>query len=135
MSWDGYIDNLIQSSGGNIDRACIIGLDGGSSWTTDAHASGLKLQGQEGPNIAKCFKNKDFTPFMSGGIHLEGVKYQFLREEDEKLVLGKKKDCGALTIQSSKSAIVIAHTKEGCQQGNSNKAVAGIAEYLEGSGL
>ena len=68
---------------------------------------------------------------MAGGVHAEATKYQFLREEDGKLVLGKKKGNGAITLQSSKTAIVIAHCPEGCQQGNTNKGVAVIAEYLE----
>lgn len=43
MSWDGYIDTLIgQSADGSgaahCDLACIIGLDGGAKWTSDAHA-------------------------------------------------------------------------------------------------
>ena len=140
MSWDSYIDNLISqtkdSSGtAHADKACIISLDGGAPWTTAAHPNALALQGNEGSNIAKCFKNKDFTAFMSSGILAAGVKYQFLREEDGKLVLGKKKDHGAITLQSSKSAIVIAHCAEGCQQGNVNKGVAVIAEYLESLGM
>lgn len=48
MSWDGYIDNLIaqtkDSSGAtHCDKACIIGVDGGASWTTPAHASALQV--------------------------------------------------------------------------------------------
>lgn len=31
-------------------------------------------------------------------------------------------------------AVIIAHTAEGQQQGNANKAVDSIAKYLEGSG-
>jgi len=140
MSWDSYIDNLVaqtKDAEGNAhaDKACIIGLDGGALWTTAGHASALLLEGTESVDIAKAFKNKDFSTFMCGGIHAEGVKYQFLREEDGKLVLGKKKDNGAITLQSSKTAIVIAHTKEGSQQGNSNKGVAVIAEYLESLGM
>lgn len=68
---------------------------------------------------------------MSNGVRLEGLKYQFLREEDNKLVLAKKKGSGALTLQASKTAIVIAHCGEGSQQGNLNKAVGVIADYLE----
>jgi len=140
MSWDSYIDNLVQQSKDgegqeHTDKACIIGLDGGASWTTAGHALALKLEAEESANIAKAFKSKDFTPFMAGGIFAEGIKYQFLREEDNKIVFGKKKDHGALTLQSSKTAIVIGHTKEGCQQGNSNKAVGVIAEYLESLGM
>lgn len=94
-----------------------------------------QLQGQEGVNIARCFKGKDFSAFQAGGLYAEGVKYQFLREEDGKLVLAKKKDHGAISAQSSKTAIVIGHCAEGCQQGNVNKAVGVIAEYLESLGM
>lgn len=50
MSWDSYIDNLIAQSkdaSGTLhaDRACIIGMDGGASWTSAAHASALKVRG------------------------------------------------------------------------------------------
>jgi profilin len=140
MSWDGYIDTLIaQSVDGNgsahCDSACIIGLDGGARWTSDAHAKGMKLSPQEGAAIAACFKSRDFSAFMSNGIRAEGNKYQFLREEDSKVVMAKKKDLGALTLQSTKTAIIIGHTAEGSQQGNVNKAVAYIADYLEGSGM
>ncbi|XP_068731830.1 profilin-like [Montipora capricornis] len=140
MSWDGYIDNLIaqtKDSAGkaHCDKACIIGLDGGAPWTTNSHASALQLQGVEGQTIANCLKSKDFTALQSGGVNAEGVRYQFLREEDGKLVLAKKKDHGALTLQASKTAIVIGHTAEGCQQGNTNKGVGVIAEYLESLGM
>ena len=40
---------------------------------------------------------------MSNGIFAEGQKYQFLRVEDDKVVLGKKKDLGAITLQASKT--------------------------------
>jgi profilin len=95
----------------------------------------MKLSPQEGAAIAACFKSRDFSAFMSNGIRAEGNKYQFLREEDSKVVMAKKKDLGALTLQSTKTAIIIGHTAEGSQQGNVNKAVAYIADYLEGSGM
>jgi len=140
MSWDSYIDNCIaqtkDSSGyAHCDKAAIIGLEGGASWTSAAHSNAIKPGPGEGVKIANCFKSKDFTPLMVGGIILEGIKYQFLREEENKLVLGKKKDQGAVTFQASKTAIVIGHTKEGCQQGTVNKGVAVIAEYLESLGM
>ncbi|XP_071807036.1 profilin-like [Asterias amurensis] len=139
MSWDSYIDNLIAQSKDasgecHADRAVIIGLDG-SKWTTDGHANAFKITTTEAANIGRAFKSGDFTPFMSSGVHAEGVKYQFLREEDKKLVLAKKKGCGALTAQKSKTAVVIAHCPEGGQQGNCNKGVGVIAEYLESMGM
>ena len=90
-----------------------------------------QLQGSEGANVARCFKSKDFSAFMTSGVRAEDVKYQFLREEDTKIVYAKKKGSGALTLQASKTAIVIAHCPEGSQQGNCNKGVGVIAEYLE----
>lgn len=140
QSWDAFIDNLIAQSRDargfeHMDKACIIGLDGGAKWTTNSHQNALKLSSNEANTIAKAFKSKDFTQFMVDGIYAEGVKYQFLREEDSKIVFAKKKWNGALTLQSSKTAIVIAHTKEGGQQGNANKAVGVIAEYLESMGM
>ncbi|XP_041475073.1 profilin-like [Lytechinus variegatus] len=140
MSWDSYIDNLVaqtkDSSGtAHCDKACIIGIDGGAAWTTAGHANALQLQGSEGQNVANCFKSKDFTAFMSSGVRVGGEKYQFLREEDKKIVFAKKKGCGAITLQASKTAIVIAHCQEGGQQGNTNKGVGVIAEYLESLGM
>ena len=66
---------------------------------------------------------------MTSGIVLEGIKFQFLREEDKKIVYAKGK-CGSVTLQASKTAIVIAHCPEGSQVGSCNKAVDTIAEYL-----
>ena len=48
MSWDSYLDNLIaqtKDASGTVhaDKACIIGVDGGAKWTTDAHANALKV--------------------------------------------------------------------------------------------
>ena len=68
---------------------------------------------------------------MATGIRAEGEKYNFLREEDGKTVYAKKKEKGAITAQASKTAVVIGHCPEGSQQGNLNKGVAVIAEYLE----
>jgi len=140
MSWDSYIDNLVaqtKDANGTVhcDKACIIGIDGGAKWTTDGHSNAFKLTAAEGANIGKCFKTKDFGSFMASGVHCEGTKYQFLREEDGKLVIAKRKEHGAVTLQASKTAIVIGHCPEGCQQGNLNKGVAVIAEYLESLGM
>jgi profilin len=129
MSWDGYIDNLIARGAGNIDRASIIGLNGGGKWTTKQE---VKLSADEAAKIAAVFTSKDFSSFQANGIMIEGQKYQFLRQEDGKIVYAKKKDFGSVAMQSSKQAIVIGHTPEGKAQGAAAVAVAAIAEYLEG---
>ncbi|XP_071177614.1 profilin-like [Mytilus edulis] len=141
QSWDAFIDNLIAHSRDargfeHMDKACIIGLDGGAKWTTDSHQKALKLSLNEASTIAKVFKRRDFTPFMDNGIYAEGVKYKYLQVDlDNKIVFAKKEGNGALTLQRSKTAIVIAHTKEGSQQKFTNKAVRDIAEYLESLGM
>ena len=134
MSWDSYIDNLIAQTGGpdgqvHCGKACIIGLDNGAPWTTHSHPNALRLQGSEGPNIARCFRSQDFTPFMFSGVYVEGQTYLFLRQDDN-VVWAKRKGQGAVTLQASKTAIIIAHCPEGSHQGNTNKGVNVIAEYL-----
>lgn len=136
MSWDSYIDNLISQSKDavgavHVDRACIIGLDGGAVWTSSSHPNAFKLQRNEAEGIATCFKSKDFTWFMQQGVYAEGQYYTFLRELDSNTVFAKCKSHGSVTLQSSKSAVVIAHCPDDRQQGNCNKAVGVIANYLE----
>ena len=136
MSWDSYIDNLIAQSkdaSGNAhaDRACIIGLDGGAKWTSDQHPCALKLTQNEANIIVKCFKEKDFTTFMVDQLYTEEHPYTFLREIDSKIVFGKTKCYGAVTLEASRKAVVIAHTANGMQQGNTNKAVGVIVKHLE----
>lgn len=133
MSWDSYIDNLLGHTSGHGDKACIIGLDG-SKWTTDSPAAAIKISPSEAATIGKAINSGDHTILQASGIVIEGIKYQFLRGDDT-VVLGKKKDNGAVTLQKSKTAVVIGHTKEGSSQGNVNKGVGVIAEYLESLGM
>lgn len=141
MSWDSYLDNLVAQSkdatgAEHVDKCCIFGLDGGASWTTSGHAKALQLSAQESAAIASAMKSKSTSSFTAGGIMCETVKYMFLREENDcKIVYGKKKDHGAITIQVSKTAVVMAHCPEGKQAGNANKGVNVIAEYLESLGM
>ena len=139
-TWDSYIDKLIEQSKdesgqAHIEKACIIGLDGGGKWTSDQHPRALKLNPYEAETIAECFKKKDFTSFMVGGVHVEEDYYIFLREIDSKAVYAKKNHFSGVTLQASKTAIVVARTGEGMQLGNANKAVGKIADYLESMNL
>ena len=136
MSWDSYIDNLIeqskdQSGTAHVDRACIIGIDRGTPWTTTSHSNALKLQGEEGVNITRCFKSKVFTTFMKHGVNVEGRHYVLFWEKDGKTVWAKAKGHGAVIARASKTAVIIAHCPDGGEHGMTNKAVATIAEYLE----
>jgi profilin len=138
-SWDSYIDGLLAQSNdstgkAHCDKAAIISLDDGTSWTSPNHPCAIQLSTTEGATVAKMMKSGDFTSAQANGIVLEGIKYQFLRE-DGKVAFAKKAYHGAITIQKTKTAVVIGHTPEGSQQGNTNKAVGVIAEYLESVGM
>jgi len=133
MSWDSYIDNLIGHANGSTDKVAIISLADGSSWTSHTHPNAMKISPAEGKVIATAMEKEDSSAFVNG-VHLEGLKYQFLRMNDG-FLLAKKKDNGSITMQKSKTAIVISHTAEGKQPGDSNKAVGIIAEYLEGNSM
>jgi len=98
-------------------------------WTTQENPHVLRLTPGEGMIIAECFRKKDFTGF-STDIRVENEGYIFLRDIDNKMVLARRCDAG-ITMRASKSAVVIARTREGGQQGITNKAVAKIAYYLE----
>ena len=137
--WDTYIDNLIEQSKdksgqAHIDKACIIGLDGGGKWTSDQHPCALKLTPNEAKTIAECFKTKDFTSFKVGGVHVEEVSYIFMQEIDSKAVYAKNQFNG-VTLQASNTAIVVARIAEGVQQGNADRAVGKIVDYLENMNL
>jgi profilin len=137
--WDSYLASLVEQSKDSTGKkhtgkAAIISLDGGALWYSLSSPNALQLTPAEAQKIAATMKSGDFTSFQANGIWVEGVKYQFLRE-DGKVAFAKKKDHGALTFQKSKSAVVIGHTSEGAQQGNTNKAVGVIADYLESVGM
>lgn len=139
--WDAYIDNMIaqskDSSGvAHIDKGCIIGLDGGAFWTSQrSDGKYLGVSTSQASSIAQIVRSGNFASFMSNGVTIAGVKYQFLRENDGKDFYFKKKGHGAITIGKSHSAIVIAHCAEGKQQGNCNKGVEVIRDYLESLGM
>jgi len=132
MSWDGYIDSVLGQAKGSADQVCIIGLNG-AAWTTATHPNALNFQGTEAQTIATVMSSGDYTSFQANGIRIGGVKYQFLREDkDECFALGKLKEHGAITIQKTETAILIAHTAEGKQHADTNSGVQTIVTYLKG---
>ena len=92
-----------------------------------------QISPDESKKIVNCYKKNDFSLFMSTGVYVGGTKYQFLRQEG-KAVYAKKKEHGAVTLQSTTKTIIVAHCPEGGQQGDMNRAVGIVAEYLEGLG-
>ncbi|XP_050418004.1 profilin [Patella vulgata] len=133
--WDSYIDNLIAQSKdatgvAHVDKASIFGLDA-SRWTSTSGDKMLELSSTEVNTITTVFKSGDFNTFMSNGVYVSGVKYQFLRQVDGIEVYAKKKGNGGIVMMKSKTAVVAAHCPEGKQMGNAAKGVTVIAEYLD----
>ncbi|KAK3106081.1 hypothetical protein FSP39_012225 [Pinctada imbricata] len=52
-----------------------------------------------------------------------------------KIVMVKKKDDGSVTLQATKTAVIIAHCPDGRQQGPLNIAVGLLAGYIESLGM
>jgi profilin len=133
MSWDSYIDNTIAHSKlgeiAQIDKVAIIGQNG-ALWTSHNHANSLKLGADEALVIGQAFANNDMSRPQSAGLMIEGKKYQFLRGDDEAMIL-KLKDNGSITCAASSTAVVVAHCIEGGQLGQVNIATNVISEYLK----
>jgi len=142
-AWDLYIDTTVNYCKNSCDQAVIIGLDG-VIWTpwcdecgnakTDAKSNILRITPVEAKRIADVIRTGNDGEFSTKGIVAGSVKYQFLRSDEGTTYYAKKKDHGCLTLQKTKSAVVIAHTCEGSQVGDVNQGVAKICDYLEGNG-
>jgi len=141
--WDQYVDSTIVYCKKACDEAVLVGMNG-AIWTPWQDECGnakqnsctpiLKITAQEALKIANNFSKNQTSEFHGSGVTVGGIKYQFLKEDDN-VIYAKKKDNGCVTLQKCKQVIVIAHTKEGEQVGDVNLGVARICEYLESVGF
>lgn len=139
MSWDGYIDSIVDGSQGSITEATIIGLNG-AMWTPDSSKPKiLNISAAEALAIGTEMAKKNETvgnKFAASGITVAGERYMFLRDimNDGRIITAKKKGLGSLTMQSTNQAILIAFTPEAQSHGmgNASAQVDKIAKYLEG---
>lgn len=134
--WSDYVESIIVSSKNArtheecCDKAAIIGIDG-NCWTANA-PKGLKVSQAEGAVIGKAFQTNKFDQLQSEGVRVEGVKYNFLRCEDDKVVIARNSGV-TITCQKTNTAVVIARTPDGKQPGDTNKAVGIICDHLSNS--
>eukprot|EP00659_Diplonema_papillatum_P010195 gene10195-15680_t len=123
MSWDSYVDNLLQS--GNVTHAALLGIDG-SIWAKDA---GCKLTQEEATAIAGGMGEVSGKYFQDNGCVLGGEKYFCLRMVgDEGLFYGKKGPSG-LCIARSTQCLVVGVYGEGQTPGACNIAVEGMKRF------
>merc|ERR1712168_1676238 len=116
-AWNTYIDTVIAHSKDpqgalHIDQVTIFSLDGGQLWTDHTHPNHFNIKPEESKILAKCMLSKNCEELHINGLHLNGVRYRFVKHEDKTAILGS-------------------HCPQGSQQGYANKACAVIAEYLE----
>jgi len=136
MSWASYVDNMMALAGGHISKGAIIGLDGGL-WTAVAGDHLLAVTAQEASVLAEALKTRNTLviqkQFQTGGINIAGQRYMFVRDlyEDGRVILGKKANEGAVTLQVTNLAVVIALTPNGKEQRAATNAVNTIADYLQ----
>ena len=128
MSWQDYIDGpngLIAKGNNNIVNAGIFGING-ATWAQ----SGLeKLTHAELLELAKLFDDPS-TAHMNG-FNLCGRQYALLRADDAIIhARGKCGETNPLTVQKTKSAMVIGIGKTDGIPGQVSLAVSTISEHL-----
>ena len=128
MSWQDYItgpNGLIAKGNENIQHAGIFGLNG-AAWAQ----SGLdQLTHAELLELAKLFDDPS-TGHMNG-FNLCGKQYALLRADDATIhARGKCGETNPLTVQKTKSAMVIGMGKIDGIPGQVSLAVSSISEHL-----
>ena len=86
MSWNAYVDSILEYGTGHCDKGCIITTEG-ALCTTSAHPNNLNLSPEESAAIAREMKTLHETgnlpTFGATGIVAAGVKYNFLKKEEQ----------------------------------------------------
>eukprot|EP00123_Amoebidium_parasiticum_P022541 comp8962_c0_seq1/m.4160 comp8962_c0_seq1/g.4160 ORF comp8962_c0_seq1/g.4160 comp8962_c0_seq1/m.4160 type:complete len:129 (-) comp8962_c0_seq1:205-591(-) len=121
-SWQAYVDSNLVGTG-CVSKAAIHGHDG-SVWAT---SSDLSVSPAEVVALVNATTNP--TPLYSGGIHLAGQKYQFLRAEEGRSLYGKLGENGCVIVKTNQ-AIVIGIYEKPLPAGNCTLTVEKLADYL-----
>ncbi|KAJ2956249.1 hypothetical protein NQZ79_g7873 [Umbelopsis isabellina] len=121
MSWQAYVDTNLLGSG-QITQAGIYGAQGGQ-W---AASSGFQVSPTELQAIQQGFS--DSSNLQASGVHVNNVKYMFLRSDDRS-IYGKKGN-GGVVIVKTVQAILVGVYDDKVTPGNATKVVEGLADYL-----
>ena len=92
----------------------------------------FKLTTQEITVIGMGMMESDmsYPSLRENGIIVEGIRYDFLRADDN-MVWGRKQGEGTITMERSKQNVVICHTKEGDNLGNAKRVVEKVVDSFE----
>lgn len=121
MSWQAYVDNLINS--GKIDKAALYSRAGDSVWAT---SKDFQLSASEVLNISKGFD--DPSALQEKGLYAEDVKY-FLLRCDGRTMHGKQGDSGIIIVRTNQ-ALVVGHYSPPTVAGEAMNVIEAMADYL-----
>lgn len=121
MSWQPYVDNLIQSQ--KVDKAVLASRNGDSIW---AQSSGFTPSTNELQAIAQAFT--DPSELQANGLRVAGQKY-FVVKAEERSIYGKFEQDGIIVVSTAQT-ILIAHYSYPVSAGEAIKVTEAMADYL-----
>lgn len=121
MSWQPYVDNLIQSQ--KVDKAVLASRAGDAIW---AQSPGFAPTSDELTALAKGFD--DPSELQTNGLRVQGQKY-FVVKAEERSIYGKLDQDGLIAVRTNQ-AILIAHYSQPVSAGEAIKVAEAMADYL-----
>lgn len=121
MSWQAYVDNLVQSQ--KIDKAVLASRAGDSIW---AQSVGFAPSSEELLSIARGFD--DPSELQTNGLRVQGQKYFVVKAEDRS-IYGKIEQDGLICVRTAQT-ILIAHYSQPVSAGEAIKVAEAMADYL-----
>ena len=127
MSWQAYVDdNLIKS--GMVSAAGIYDLQG-NPW---AYSAGFAAQVAEVAAVSAHFAAP--TGLAATGATIAGVKYMFVRGEENTEIYVKKGATGVCFCRCN-TCIIVGYHDDKIQPGSCQMTVGKLADFLKESGI
>lgn len=138
-AWDGYLERMIAhgrtGSAFEVEKGCIIGLNGGALWTSKrSDGTFLGITSSEAQHLARVIKSGDFDTFSGSITNIAGIGYTFIKEDNGKDFYFRKGKEHALMVKASKSAIVIAQCRLKGVERICNYASDNLRDYFNSVG-
>ena len=127
MSWQAYVDaNLVGT--GTVTAAGIYDLQG-NPW---AYSPGFAAQVAEVAAVSAHFAAP--AGLAATGATVAGVKYMFVRGEENEVIQTKKGAEGVYFFRCN-TCIIVAHHDDKIQPGNCLATVAKLGDFLKEQGI
>ena len=126
MSWQAYVDSNLVATG-MVTAAGIYDLQG-NPW---AYSAGFAAQVAEVAAVSAHFAPAGLA---ATGATVAGVKYMFVRGEENEVIQCKKGAEGVYFYRCN-TCIIVAHHDDKVQPGNCLATVAKLGDFLKESGI